>query len=108
MGEAVFEKFIEPSVSMFGSWSPAIAHSISAILAFLAISWLHITFVELRPKYIAVGKTLGTAMWLSHFLRGFYLVTFPGIFLLNPTSNALLSALGIRPATVFSPRSQAA
>jgi CBS domain containing-hemolysin-like protein len=106
IGEPVFEKFIEPSVSMFGSWSPAIAHSISAILAFLAISWLHITFGELGPKYIAVGKTLGTAMWLSHFLRGFYLVMFPVIFLLNRTSNAVLSVLGIRPATGEAAHSQ--
>jgi len=99
IGEPVFEKLIEPSVSMFGAWSPAIAHSISATLAFLTISWLHITFGELGPKYIAVGKTLGTAMWLSHFLRGFYLVTFPIIFVLNKTSNAVLSVLGIRPAS---------
>src|SRR5437762_12269689 len=99
IGEPVFEKLIEPSVSMFGSWSPAIAHSISATLAFLAISWLHITFGELGPKYIAVGKTLSTALWLSHFLRGFYLVTFPIIWSLNKTSNAVLSVLGIRPAT---------
>jgi CBS domain containing-hemolysin-like protein len=99
IGEPVFEKLIEPSVSMFGAWSPAVAHSISATLAFLTISWLHITFGELGPKYIAVGKTLGTALWLSHFLRGFYLVTFPIIFALNRTSNAVLSVLGIRPAS---------
>jgi CBS domain containing-hemolysin-like protein len=99
IGEPVFEKLIEPSVSMFGAWSPAIAHSIAATLAFMAISWLHITFGELGPKYIAVGKTLSTALWLSHFLRGFYLVTFPIIFVLNKTSNAVLSVLAIRPAT---------
>ncbi|PYQ47291.1 MAG: hypothetical protein DMF59_19255 [Acidobacteria bacterium] len=97
IGEPVFEKFIEPSVSMFGAYSPAIAHSISAILAFLMISWLHITFGELGPKYIAVGKTLGTALVLSHFLRGFYVIMFPVIFVLNKTSNAVLDVLGIRP-----------
>src|SRR6059058_1122915 len=97
IGELVFEKLIEPSVSMFGAYSVAVAHSISATLAFLAISWLHITFGELGPKYIAVGKTLSTALWLSHFLRGFYLVTFPIIYALNRTSNAVLDVLGIRP-----------
>src|SRR5437870_3672322 len=40
IGEPAFEKLIEPSVSMFGAYSPAIAHSISAILAFLMISSL--------------------------------------------------------------------
>jgi magnesium and cobalt exporter, CNNM family len=99
VGEPVFARLIEPSLSMFGVWSNAVAHSISATLAFLAITWLHITFGEQGPKYIAIGKSLGTTLWLSHFLRGFYLVTFPVIWFLNGTSNAVLSVLGIRPAT---------
>ncbi|HEY8184264.1 MAG TPA: hemolysin family protein [Thermoanaerobaculia bacterium] len=99
IGEPVFARLIEPSLVMFGVWSNAVAHSISATLAFLAITWLHITFGEQGPKYIAIGKSLGTALWLSHFLRGFYLVTFPVIWFLNGTSNAVLSVLGIRPAT---------
>jgi CBS domain containing-hemolysin-like protein len=99
IGEPVFERLIEPSLTMFHTYRPAVAHSIAATLAFLAISWLHITFGELGPKYIAVGKTLGTTLWLAHFLRGFYLVAFPVIFVLNKTSNAVLSVLGIRPAT---------
>jgi len=106
IGEPVFEKFIEPSVSMFGAYSKAVAHSISAILAFLMISWLHITFGELGPKYIAVGKTLSTALWLSHFLRGFYVVMFPVIFVLNKTSNAVLDVLGIRPSSGDTAHSQ--
>jgi len=99
IGEPAFAKLIEPRISFFGSWSPGIAHSIAASLAFIAISWLHITFGELGPKYIAVDKTLGTALFLAHFLRGFYVVMFPAIWLLNKTSNAVLSLLGIRPAT---------
>ena len=99
IGAPAFEKLIEPRISFFGSWSPGIAHSIAASLAFIAISWLHITFGELGPKYIAVDKTLGTALFLAHFLRGFYVVMFPAIWLLNKTSNAVLSLLGIRPAT---------
>ncbi|HYS55743.1 MAG TPA: hemolysin family protein [Thermoanaerobaculia bacterium] len=106
IGEPVFEKLIEPSVSMFGSYRAPVAHSISATLAFLAISWLHITFGELGPKYIAVGRTLGTALSLSHFLRGFYVVMFPVIWFLNRTSNAVLSVLGIRPSSGDTAHSQ--
>jgi CBS domain containing-hemolysin-like protein len=99
IGEPAFERLIEPSLAFFGGYRAAIGHSISATLAFLMISWLHITFGELGPKYIAVGKTLGTTLWLSHFLRGFYVVMFPVIWVLNRTSNAFLSVLGIQPAT---------
>ncbi len=99
IGEPAFAHLIEPSLTMFGAFRTAVAHSISATLAFLTISWLHITFGELGPKYIAVSRTLSTALWLSHFLRGFYVVMYPVIFVLNRTSNAVLSVLGILPAT---------
>jgi len=98
IGAPAFEKLIEPRVAIFGAWSPAVAHSIAGSLAFIAISWLHITFGELGPKYIAVQKTIGTALFLAHFLRGFYVVMFPAIWVLNKTSNAVLSLLGVRPA----------
>jgi CBS domain containing-hemolysin-like protein len=99
IGEPVFEKLIEPYVSAFGAYRVSVAHSISAAIAFIIISWLHITFGELGPKYIAVEKTLGTALFLAHFLRAFYVVMFPAIWILNRTSNGVLRVLGIRPAT---------
>src|SRR5437867_359961 len=52
IGQPAFTKHIEPRISFFGSWTPGIAHSIAASLAFIAISWLHITSGELAPKYI--------------------------------------------------------
>ncbi|HUJ16116.1 MAG TPA: hemolysin family protein [Thermoanaerobaculia bacterium] len=99
IGEPVFEKLIEPYVTYFGAYSVVVAHSVAAAIAFIAISWLHITFGELGPKYIAVSRTTGTALALAHFLRAFYVVMFPAIWLLNVTSNAVLRVLGIRPAT---------
>src|SRR5438552_5374504 len=99
IGEPAFEKLIEPHASFFGTYRVSVAHSIAATIAFLIISWLHITFGELGPKYIAVGKTLDKALALAHFLRGFYVVMFPVIWLLNQSSNAVLRILGIRPAT---------
>lgn len=99
IGEPVFEKLIEPYVAAFGAYRVSVAHSIAAAIAFIIISWLHITFGELGPKYIAVEKTLGTALFLAHFLRAFYVVMFPAIWLLNRSSNGVLRVLGIRPAT---------
>jgi CBS domain containing-hemolysin-like protein len=99
IGEPVFERLIEPYVAYFGTYRTSVAHSIAAAIAFIIISWLHITFGELGPKYIAVSKTLGTSLFLAHFLRGFFVVMFPVIWLLNRSSNAVLRLLGIRPAT---------
>src|SRR5439155_11093880 len=77
VGEPAFERLIEPRLAFVGIYSNAIAHTISATLAFVVISSLHIIFGELGPKYLAIDKTLGTALWSVHLLRAFYLLMFP-------------------------------
>ena len=99
VGEPAFERLIEPHLRWLGEFSVGIAHSVAATIAFICISALHIIFGELGPKYIAIDKTLPTALWTAHVLRGFYIVAFPAIWLLNRISNVVLGAIGIRPAT---------
>jgi len=99
VGEPAFAALIQPFFSRYGPFSVSIAHSIAATLAFVVITTLHIIFGELGPKYIAIGKPLGTALWTSHGLRVFYIVAFPAIWFLNKSSNLILRAIGVRPAT---------
>src|ERR1043166_1630610 len=99
VGEPAFAELIQPFFSRYGPFSASIAHSIAATLAFVVITTLHITFGELGPKYIAIGKPLGTALWTSHGLRVFYIIAFPAIWFLNKSSNLVLRAIGVRPAT---------
>jgi len=99
VGEPVFAELIQPFFTRYGPFSVSIAHTISATLAFIVITTLHIIFGELGPKYIAIDKPVGTALWTSHVLRAFYLVMFPAIWFLNRTSNLVLRTLGIHPAT---------
>lgn len=99
VGEPAFEQLIEPHLGALGAFSVAIAHSVAATIAFVCISALHIIFGELGPKYIAIDKTVGTALWTSHLIRIFYLVMFPAIWLLNRTANSVLRFVGIRPAS---------
>ena len=98
VGEPAFERIIEPLFRGFGIFSVAIAHSISATIAFIVISTLHIVFGELGPKYVAIDHSVPTALWTSHLLRGFYVVMFPAIWMLNRLSNFVLGAIGITPA----------
>src|SRR5256886_6969771 len=99
VGEPAFAQLIEPHLRWFGVYSHAVAHSIAASFAFLVISSLHIIFGELGPKYIAIDKTLGTALWSAHLLRAFYLLMFPIIWALNRASNAVLRLIGVKPAS---------
>src|SRR5712691_6996337 len=88
VGEPAFESLIEPRLAGLGAFTVPIAHSIAATVAFILISSLHIIFGELGPKYIAIDKSLPTALWTAHILRGFYMLAFPIIWMLNRTSNA--------------------
>ncbi|HEY0591041.1 MAG TPA: hemolysin family protein, partial [Thermoanaerobaculia bacterium] len=97
IGEPAFAGLIEPSLERFGQFSVAVAHSISATVAFTLISILHIVFGELAPKSIAIRKPVVTSLWISHILVVFYYVMFPAIWVLNAMSNLVLRAIGIRP-----------
>ncbi|HEY3054259.1 MAG TPA: hemolysin family protein [Thermoanaerobaculia bacterium] len=99
VGEPAFESLIEPYLTAFGAFSVAVAHSIAATVAFICITALHIIFGELGPKYIAIDKTIGTALWTAHLLRAFHMIMYPVIWLLNRSARVVLSAIGINPAT---------
>jgi CBS domain containing-hemolysin-like protein len=98
VGEPAFERLIEPRLAFLGVYSIAVAHTIAASAAFILISSLHIIFGELGPKYLAIDKTLGTALWSAHLLRAFYVMMFPIIWVLNRSTNTILRLVGIRPA----------
>jgi CBS domain containing-hemolysin-like protein len=99
VGEPAFESLIQPRLAFLGVYSVPVSHTIAASIAFVLISSLHIIFGELGPKYLAIDKTLGTALWSAHFLRAFYVVMYPIIWMLNRTTNAVLRLIGIKPAS---------
>ena len=68
----------------------AVTTSIAVTLAFAGITFLHIVFGELAPKYIAISEPLPVALRLMRLLGGFYVVFKPAIWLLNKSSNFLL------------------
>jgi CBS domain containing-hemolysin-like protein len=97
IGEPAFHHLIEPLFARFNV-PDAAAKTISATVAFVIISILHIVLGELAPKSIAIQKPVGTSLWVAHLLHVFYLVTFPAIFVLNGVSRAILKLFGIEPA----------
>ena len=95
VGEPAFESLIQPRLAFLGVYSVAVSHTIAASIAFILISSLHIIFGELGPKYLAIDKTLGTALWSAHLLRAFYVVMYPIIWVLNRTTNGIMRLVGI-------------
>ena len=99
IGEPAFARILEPFFLRYGTWAPAISHTISTTVAFTLISVLHIVFGELAPKSIAIQRAVGTSLWIAHPLRFFYWLMFPAIWFLNGISNWILRLIGIRPAS---------
>lgn len=99
VGEPAFASLIEPRLAFVGVYSVAVAHTIAASAAFIVISSLHIIIGELGPKYLAIDKTIGTALWSAHLLRAFYVLMYPVIWLLSRTTNRVLRVIGIKPAS---------
>jgi CBS domain containing-hemolysin-like protein len=99
VGAPAFEAIIRPRLLSLGVFGPSVSHSIAAVIAFIVITALHIIVGELGPKYVAIDKTLGTSLFVAYPLRGFFVMMFPAIWVLNRLSNTLLSAVGIKPAS---------
>jgi len=98
IGEPAFHHLIQPVFTRFHI-PDAAAKTISATVAFVIISILHIVLGELAPKSIAIQKPVATTLWTAHLLHGFYLITYPAIVLLNGVSRAILKLVGIDPAS---------
>jgi CBS domain containing-hemolysin-like protein len=93
IGEQFLEKMLEPFFDLAGVSSHAVITSVSITLAFMGITFLHIVFGELAPKYIAIANPLPTSLRLVRPLRAFYVLFKPAIWLLHKSSNFILHRL---------------
>ena len=98
IGEPAFHHLLQPLFANF-NLGPKLETSISATVAFVIISILHIVLGELAPKSIAIQKPVHTSLWVAHLLHAFYVVTYPAIWLLNGVSRAILKVVGIEPTS---------
>jgi len=99
IGEPVFFTILTPLMKGLHVESLRAAHTLSFIIGFSAITFLHIVAGELTPKYVAIKNPVPTALWAAHPLRGFYRISFPFIWLINSAANWLLRRVGLDPAS---------
>lgn len=90
IGEEFLERMLEPFFVLANVHSHTVVTSVSITLAFIGITFLHIVFGELAPKYTAIANPLPVAMRLVRPLAGFYVLFKPAIWLLHKSSNFLL------------------
>ncbi len=100
IGEPAFTWIVTPAITAItGGANPALVHTAGVTLAFLIITILHIVLGELAPKSIAIRKSEKTTLFVAWPLFAFYKVTYPAIWLLNLSANALLKGVGIQPVS---------
>jgi putative hemolysin len=99
IGEPVVERLLQP---LFG-WLPAAAaatakHSVSALLAFCLITFLHVAFGELVPKSVALQRGERIALWVAGPMRLLMALFRPAVWSLNGMANVTLRMFGLQPA----------
>ena len=100
VGEPAVAAAIEPLFKPLGSViSVAAAHIVGVVVAFTVITYFHIVFGELAPKWLAIQKPDSLALAIAFPLDIFYRIFYPVIWLLGRTARWILTALGVHPAT---------
>ena len=93
IGEQFLAHLLEPAFLLANVHSHALVSTISITLAFIGITFLHIVFGELAPKYLAIGNPISVTLMLARPLGAFYILFKPAIWILNKSSNFFLQKL---------------
>jgi CBS domain containing-hemolysin-like protein len=93
IGEQFLARMLQPAFALLDIHSHAVVSTVSITLAFIGITFLHIVFGELAPKYLAIGNPLPVSLFLARPLGAFYVIFKPAIWLLNKSSNFFLQKL---------------
>jgi CBS domain containing-hemolysin-like protein len=74
-------------------------HFVSAVLGFLAITFLHVVFGELAPKTFSIQDAEKISFIVAPPMKFFYYLFMPGVIVFNGTANFFTSLLGVPPAS---------
>jgi CBS domain containing-hemolysin-like protein len=98
VGEPALARLLEPLFNVLpDSWKMIGVHSTAVVVAFLLITFMHITFGELIPKNIAIQTSDRTAIWLAAPLLVFARLTRPFTVIMSGTANSILRLFGYQP-----------
>jgi len=100
IGEPALAGLIYPIVVLFpADIQPQVSHTISAVTAFLIITFLHVVVGELMPKSIALQNPERTSLVVARPTLWTERIFKPAIWLLNGTGNTLLRLFKVKPAS---------
>ncbi len=102
IGMVTLTRIIDPpmmaALSVFGE-NDAIAgwgHTLSYVVAFIVISFMHVVAGELAPKVLAFHKAVPLSLAVARIINWMHAVMRPVIWVMNKSSNGLLWLFGQR------------
>jgi CBS domain containing-hemolysin-like protein len=98
VGEPIVARLIEPLFAFMpaeGAWIAR--HTVATILAFIAITFLHVILGELAPKAVALQRPDMVALWVARPLLWFARLMRPFIVIMNGLGNGVVRLLGFEP-----------
>lgn len=105
VGEPAVAALLEPALIRLGELtgatflaSGAVLHTISFIIAFSLITFLHIVFGELAPKTAALEISEKVSLWCALPLQIFYKIFYPFIRVLDWTGTKVVRLFGLHPS----------
>jgi putative hemolysin len=79
-------------------FEPALATGISFALAYVLVTYLHVTLGELVPKAFALQSSENTALWVALPVEAVYIASYPLVWFLQASANAFTRLFGVEPA----------
>ncbi|WP_257144116.1 hemolysin family protein [Bacillus sp. AFS002410] len=98
LGEPTIDKLFTPLIEHM-NLNPAITKTISFLIAFGIITFIHVVVGELAPKTIAIQKAEQITLMFAPVLILFYKITYPFIWLFNNSARLVLKIFGLPPAS---------
>ena len=95
IGEPAIAHLITPLIHDLGVSSENVVHGIAFTIAFTTITAFHIVVGEQVPKIYAIRKPEPVFLGSALLLKGFYMVLYPFMYVLNAITNKFLRLLGI-------------
>jgi CBS domain containing-hemolysin-like protein len=99
--EPVFARVLPPD------WHAAAGATVSVVIGFVVITYMHIVLGELMPKTVSLEKAELVSLWVARPMEIFYTVFKAPIWLLNKSANILGRIVGLEgnsehAATIYS------
>ncbi len=96
LGEPVFSKLLHPIFELI-PMPDALNTTISIVVSFLVVTYLHVVLGELAPKTLAIQHTEKVALLYARPLYYFGLIMKPLIWLMNGSARMIIRLFGINP-----------